>query len=431
MNNEIEKLLKYCVDRIKAIREEDRKELDEILKISDTESEGVGATSKETSTEGDLLQKQTILSRSPVPTRNVSHYTKSNKTNRVQPVSAVLEQARRIHEKDLLKHHQRVKSLSSQSASASTIPKAQHKFEELLTYRQKLLSRIQDRVTEYVSTLSGMARDWHADMQYRLEVDKFRSSLLECHDEVPLIPVLQLLRSTSFPLGDISRDFIKRQRKLLLLEDGTQRVIEECRLFEYHVCTVINDIINDKDKETSIRLSIEDWLFEEEWLGSVLLCRLYHGVYDGRQANLDTLLTDLAWDYEQLGIKLKLNPRYKVSSSAITELKQLSTFPTPFEKLLCLVHVCNILCEPSSSDTDSDTLPTSTSIPSEGVGGEDLLRLFAMTIIRASPLPTLLADLFFIGELCPEALLRGEAGYVLATVSGAVEYLMHLNEHDA
>ena len=69
--------------------------------------------------------------------------------------------------------------------------------------------------------------------------------------------------------------------------------------------------------------------------------------------------------------------------------------------------------------------------PLEGVGGEDLLRLFAMTIILLSPLPTLLADLFFIGELCPEVLLRGEAGYVLATVSGATEYLMHLNEHDA
>ena len=54
-----------------------------------------------------------------------------------------------------------------------------------------------------------------------------------------------------------------------------------------------------------------------------------------------------------------------------------------------------------------------------------------MTIIRASPLPTLLADLFFIGELCPEGLLKGEAGYALATVNGAVEYLMHLNEHDA
>lgn len=421
------------MDRIKAIREEDKKELEEILRTSDTESEGLGGTSKGSNiTRGDdILRKQAILSRSPVPTRKAVHYTKGSIPGRVQSVSAALEQARRIHEKDLLKHHQQVKSQTSQGASPSATPKAQHKFEELLTYRQRLLSRIQDRVTEYVGTLSGMARDWHADMKYRKEVDKFRSSLLECQDEVPLMPVLHLLRSTSFPLGDISRDFIKRQRKLVLLEDGAHRVIEECRLFEYHVCTVISDIINDKDKETSIRLSVEDWLFGEEWLGSALLCRLYHGVYSGKQAILDTLLTDLAWDHEQLGAKLKLNPRYKVSPSAITELKQVSTFSTPFEKLLCLVHVCNTLCEPSSSDTDSDTLPTSPPTPSEGVGGEDLLRLFAMTIIRAAPLPTLLADLFFIGELCPEALLRGEAGYVLATVSGAVEYLMHLNEHDA
>lgn len=408
--------------------EEDKEELDELLKTSDTEYESHTEIIKSGDVKDDVLLKQNILSRSPsvMTTRMAVHHTKNNTARRVQPISAVLEQARRIHEKDLLKHH-RTKPHLSQSTSSSSIPKAQHKFEELLTYRQRLLSKIQDRVTEYVSTLSGMARDWHADMQSRIEVDKFRSSLLECHDEVPLSPVSELLRSTSFPLGDISRDFIKRQRRLLLLEDGTYRVIEECRLFEYHACTVINDITNDKDKETNIRLSIEDWLFREESLGSALLCKLYHGMYNDKQAALDALLMELVWDYEQLSARLKLNPRYKVSPSAITELRQLSTFSTPFEKLLCLVHACNILCEPSPSDTDADA----SSVVSEGVGGEDLLRLFATTIIRASPLPTLLADLFFIGELCPEVLLRGEAGYVLATVSGATEYLMHLNEHDA
>lgn len=58
-------------------------------------------------------------------------------------------------------------------------------------------------------------------------------------------------------------------------------------------------------------------------------------------------------------------------------------------------------------------------------GSEDLLLLSAYVLVR-SHVPDLSSQLMFISELVPEELVRGEAGYVLATMQTSLDYILGL-----
>ncbi len=58
-------------------------------------------------------------------------------------------------------------------------------------------------------------------------------------------------------------------------------------------------------------------------------------------------------------------------------------------------------------------------------GSEDLLLLLAYTVMKAQA-TEMYSEFEFISALLPEALIRGEAGYVLATLQTSLNYLIEL-----
>jgi hypothetical protein len=95
-------------------------------------------------------------------------------------------------------------------------------------------------------------------------------------------------------------------------------------------------------------------------------------------------------------------------------LANLSLIPatrTPSSKLNNLLKVCSELCR---------------LFPGDEVGGEELMRLVAVCLVRSPVSLHMPAEVAFVADLVPESLLRGEAGYVLATLQAAIDFVQHL-----
>lgn len=58
-------------------------------------------------------------------------------------------------------------------------------------------------------------------------------------------------------------------------------------------------------------------------------------------------------------------------------------------------------------------------------GSEDLLLLMAYVVMRAQAVG-IYSEFEYISALLPEALIRGEAGYVLATLQTSLNYIIEL-----
>lgn len=449
--NEFVALTRACVDRLQTVREAQAKDIADFLSTSSFSSSRENSASSTAS--GLTLPEIRIPSLSIKKKPSVE----SAALQKSFSVTASLEASRRKHERALLAQHRARQHLLAQN----TAGKAQQAYQELLSSRQRFYTRINERVQEFVGSVAGLTREWAADHRYRSETERWSKAVQEslkqsASDPEPsvIMPILGLLESPTHPVAAITRDFFRRQRAQL---DQVMRVIEECRLFEHHLVNVLQfNFIGSTDENAILgaRLSIEHFLFSGTSLGNGLLAGLYT-TNAPRQASFDRLLVDLGW--EGVLARLRVNKRYirdddsfplhslsGTFSSAICELRLLPSCSTPYEKLMCFVRTCSLLCDaiemgsissPTSSPPDlilplSESAANATPPLEDSIGGEDLLRLYAYAVVR-SAVPTLLADLQFVNEFCPEALLRGEAGYVLATANGAVEYLQHLAEYTA
>lgn len=445
--NEFVALTRACVDRLQTVREAEATDIADLLSTPSFSSSRENSASSSSASAlplpeiriPSLSSKKKLSAESATLRKSVS-------------VTASLEASRRKHERALLAQH---RARQVRLLAENTAAKAQQAYQELLSSRQRFYTRINERVQEFVGSVAGLTREWAADHRYRSETERWSRAVQEClrqsaGDPEPgvITPILGLLESPTHPVAAITRDFFRRQRAQL---DQVMRVIEECRLFEHHLVNVLqSNFIGSADENAALgaRLSIEHFLFSGTSLGNGLLAGL-HAMNAPRQASFDRLLVDLGW--EGILARLRVSRRYirdddsfplhslgGTLSLAIGELRLLPGCSTPYEKLMCFVRTCSLLCDAIElGSTPSDTMPLlpegiATAVPplEESIGGEDLLRLYAYAVVR-SAVPTLLTDLQFVNEFCPEALLRGEAGYVLATANGAVEYLQHLSEYTA
>ena len=96
---------------------------------------------------------------------------------------------------------------------------------------------------------------------------------------------------------------------------------------------------------------------------------------------------------------------------AITLVSAVPSTRTLAKKINSLVKACSSICR--------SNLPTTT----EKMGGEDLMRWMALVILRSPVSHLLPGEVMMLSDFVPERVLRGEAGYVIATMQGAIEYL--------
>ena len=325
---------------------------------------------------GECVERVEVLLNTRKPSLNSSSVQRS------------LDALRRVHEKEALGGSRLM------SSSRMVVPRAQRKFQELLTYRQSLVARVQERLHDYLS-------DWRGD-ETGLAVETLRRNIVEeqgrAEQDRPVI--LSSLRTglKESPFDALVSDFIVRQSKTA---NTAQNVIEECRLFEWHVVDLLNCSTSHSSMlEASVRLTIQEILFDA--LGPLISSAQRHRFSDA-QRDLTTRI--LSYRNKDLHSLLELNPRLHPTLTVPIEMCCLSAYMNPMDKLLALVRTCTQLCSQQ-----------------DDIGGEDLLRLHAMSIIKYLP-GDLLSELHLIGELVPESVLRGEAGYVLATFNGAIEFL--------
>jgi hypothetical protein len=98
-------------------------------------------------------------------------------------------------------------------------------------------------------------------------------------------------------------------------------------------------------------------------------------------------------------------------NSVLSTLALIPAARTPSANLNFLLRVCSELCR---------------TFPGEEIGGEELMRLLALVLLRSPVGLSMPGEAAFIADLVPEGVLRGESGYVLATLQSAIDFISQL-----
>ncbi|MBN8091252.1 hypothetical protein, partial [Vibrio vulnificus] len=77
-----------------------------------------------------------------------------------------------------------------------------------------------------------------------------------------------------------------------------------------------------------------------------------------------------------------------------------------------LLRACDLICAALEEEAGGDAL----------IGSEDLVLLLSYALVRAQVFD-ISAQFAFVSELLPEPLLRGQAGYVLATLQTCIDFI--------
>jgi hypothetical protein len=96
---------------------------------------------------------------------------------------------------------------------------------------------------------------------------------------------------------------------------------------------------------------------------------------------------------------------------ASEQLRQLSTYRSPRDKVTCIMNCCMVVCNLLNDSTDGTAR-----------GADDLLPIIILVIIRAQP-QTWWSDIRFIQRFRNPKKLSAEAGYYLTQMMGAVAFI--------
>lgn len=379
-------------------------------------------------------------------------------------VNLNLSAFRRAHESELVAR-QKEKTERLLRARASPLARNEEFVSDLLRRRQNLLSTFNERLSEVYASLSARASNIRNSIEAELRRRGIRSSLQELAlrgpIEIAIIePILEVLASPTDPIGHLVRDFVQRCRQQLRQHPDLDRIFDEISLVEHHLVDLIIQTADDEqmshaNEETSdlsdpslrasVRISIQSFFFSTPLAPALLTVLHQQSLGQGGERMPETILLEGAWCdlFSTLKVRTKLQlPRSRpldafpireagIYTRAVDELRAISTYWTPYEKLLCLMRCCNSICqavddyrrEPIDGDRLGGLTDDAPSATSSSVGSEDLLLLAAYVIVRAA-IPDLSSQLLFISRLIPEELIRGEAGYVLATMQTSLDYAL-------
>ena len=113
---------------------------------------------------------------------------------------------------------------------------------------------------------------------------------------------------------------------------------------------------------------------------------------------------------------LNVPEKYRLSTSkyeaAINELRYAASLKCPTLKTMSIVKVCDLICSAIEK----------MKIEEESIGSEDLVLLLSWVIVQAQ-IPNMISFFDIVSQFLPEELIRGQAGYVLATIQTCLDYI--------
>lgn len=386
----------------------------------------------------------------PVSITDKHHRSSSQPTPASPPAlqnpSLNLVALRRLHANEMIaKQKERTEKILK--AREGALAQNEAYLSDLLTKRQKFYSTVNDRLSEVLRGISAKALDIKQSLAMEQRKKSLKLALLDLErqqdqDYTILAPLLKLLTSKSDPIAVLVRDFISRCRQILNQarlerdpEGSVEKVLDEIRVIEYHIVELLTETFEElanPDLKVSIKLTIQQHFFSTA-LAPTLITQLRR-YCTPQDMNIQDRFLECSWEelFGKLKIKGKLQiPRDRsldrfpitdagIYSKAIEELKGLPAASTPLDKMLCLTRCVNAICQ--AVDEAKREVPAEEGGKEESsVGSEDLLLLTAYVLVR-SGISDLFTQMTFISKLVPDELIRGEAGYVLATIQTALDY---------
>lgn len=351
--------------------------------------------------------------------------------------SRSLSALRKTYESELLSK-EREKTMRILRAQAGYFQQSEDYVSGLLQRRQQLRQRLNEKISDMFQGFLNLDLRGPSAVATEKRRVAVRSALLDLaqqeDDFVVITPLVESFASKYDPIALQLRHLLKCTRNLLSLAERetnpaetVERTLDDISLVEYHLVEILARQFHDLDEPglpLSVKVSLQQYLFSTS-LEAGLMVQLRRLCHDEDQRIRRAFL---GHSWEDLFVKLKVRGKFQLPREgvpdgfpisnlgpyqrAIEQVRQLSCIPTPHGKILALTRACNLLCQAYEEEGVEETL-----------GSEDLLMLMAYVLVRAQ-IPDLASQLLFISRLVPEELIKGEPGYVLATVQTSLEYAL-------
>lgn len=296
-----------------------------------------------------------------------------------------------------------------------------------------LLSQRQDTINHFNEKLFSLFDLKSKDLNSRSDDDLWRKTLrisissLNGDFMQPIGPIIGLLSHPSHPISQISRDFVLRFKQLTT-ENGshvTKQICEEYHQFSFQMIKLLRhnyaEELADDTIVLALQISIEHFMFSHlPGLGTAIHETFARCNYKEDSDFLDKICR-MSWctfdqNEEALWIILNIPEKYRLLTSkyeaAVNELRYSASLKCPSIKTMSLVKVCDLICSAVDESSNSASI----------IGSEDLVLLLSWVIVQAQ-IPNILTFFAIISEFLPEDLIRGQAGYVLATLQTCIDYI--------
>lgn len=298
---------------------------------------------------------------------------------------------------------------------------------DLISRRQDAYSSLNDRLFSLFESFSS---------SHKADEDIWRRTLKlslvsSVNSMEPNSAIVGLMAHPSHPISRLVRDFVSRVRHLLVNEeDHLSQIVTEYHQFCFQLVRLLrhnyaDEIGSDPAAELPIYLSIESFFFTHlQSLSSSILDKFAQASSEEDSQLLHKCI-ELSWIdfdselalFEVLGVK----ERYRLLSEkcpyeqAIAELRRLDSYSSPTAKVFSLIRVCDSICAVLDSNDGGESSDAM-------IGSEDLVLLLSYVLVKAQ-VRDIFSHFSFMSDLLPEGLLRGQAGYVLATLQTCFDFI--------
>jgi hypothetical protein len=365
---------------------------------------------------------------SVIPKQNSSH---SHKPKVNSCVESDLSQLRKQFEKASLGEiiaRQKRQLNTAETPSAVKITGFSNNLQmisDLLLNRQNAIGQLNEKFSSIFDSLTGKRADdeiWRKTLRIAISNGSSVDSLC------PIGPVVGLLSHPSHPISEISRDFVHRLQDLCKsCKDSSSytQISKEYHQFSFQMIKLLlnnyaEELGNSEALELPLHISMETFVFSRLPALGTMICQCFQEVHAQEDADLLQQFCRLSWmnfEHEDaLYAALNVPQKYRLSPAkyepAIDELRRASSLSCPTSKVYSVVRVCELICS-AIEDCKTEDL---------SIGSEDLIFLLSWTIVQAQ-LPHMASFFALVSEFIPEELIRGQAGYVLATIQTSIDYI--------
>ena len=305
-----------------------------------------------------------------------------------------------------------------------------------------LLAR-QDAISSFNEKLFSLFDSKSKDFSFRADDEIWRKTLKIAISSSngdlmqPIGPIVGILSHPTHPIAQITRDFVMRLKQISLatedFETVSKQISGEYHQFSYQMIKLLGhnyqEELEDDSLDLPLQISIESFFFSNLPALSSGIHEIFAKAFEQEDSQFLSQINRLSWlnfDHEDaLYTVLNVPERYQLSTSkfepAIQELRLASSLKCPTLQALSIVKVCDLICFAVDGEESSNSNSNSTPL-----GSEDLVLLLSWIIIQAQ-IPGMNSFFAIVSEFLPDELIRGQAGYVLATIQTAMDYIKSLN----